>query len=97
MIIRFFSNKIVVFILFAFVFTPGIFWNTLFHAGATIRFGVYCPGLFTALILYLPLFFFISRLAYREGLLTETAGLIALLLAGIFHVVEVGHNVFKAW
>ena len=31
-----FPNRFVVFVFFAFVFAPGLFFNTLFHAGATV-------------------------------------------------------------
>ena len=85
------------FVFFAFVFAPGLFFNTLFHAGATVVTREYCPGVITALTLYLPVFFFVSSLAWRENLLdlgTLTAGLV---IAGAFHTWEVGHNVFKAW
>jgi hypothetical protein len=33
----------------AFVFTPAVFFNALFHAVATAMFGACCPGLLTAL------------------------------------------------
>jgi len=58
---------------------------------------VYCPGLLTALTVYPPLYYFLSRLAYREGLLSSRAGLWALAVAGVFRVAEVSHNVFNAW
>jgi hypothetical protein len=96
-VIWFFPNKAVVFIFFTFIFTPGILYNTLFHFGATAWFGAYCPGLLTALILYLPLYYTVSTLAYREGLLSNKVGLISFVIAGVFHAAEVGHNVFKAW
>ena len=96
-VIWFFPNKAVVFMFFAFVFTPAVFFNTLFHAGATAVSGVYCPGLLTALTLYLPLFYYLSRLAFREALLNDDTAIFALVLAGVFHAAEVGHNVFKMW
>jgi uncharacterized membrane protein YeaQ/YmgE (transglycosylase-associated protein family) len=96
-VLWYFPNRIIVFIFFTFVFTPGIFFNTLFHAGATAYFGAYCPGLLTALMLYLPLYGFVSTLAYREGLLGNEIGLLSFIIAGIFHTAEVGRNVFKAW
>ena len=96
-VIWYFPTRIVLFVFFTFIFTPGIFFNTLFHAGATAYFGTYCPGLLTALVLYLPLYGFISTLAYRDGLLSNRLGLLSFVIAGIFHAAEVGHNVFKAW
>ncbi len=96
-LIWFFPNKLVVFSFFALVFTPSVFYNALFHAGATAAFRVYCPGLLTALTVYPALFYFVSRLAYHEGLLTNGIGIFAFVLAGVIHTAEVGHNVFKAW
>lgn len=96
-VIWFFPNRGVVFLFFTFIFTPGIFYNTLFHAGATAWFGAYCPGLLTALTMYPPLYFFVSTRAYREGLLSHQVGVISFAVAGVFHAAEVGHNVFKAW
>jgi hypothetical protein len=40
--------------------------------------GVYCPGLITALVLYPPLFCYLSQITHREGLMTNTLGLVAL-------------------
>lgn len=96
-VIWFFPNRAVVFLFFTFIFTPGIFYNTLFHAGATAWFGVYCPGLLTTMTLYLPLYYLVSTLAYREGLLDNKVGWISFVIAGIFHTAEVGHNLFEAW
>jgi hypothetical protein len=44
---------------FAFIFAPVVFFNTLFGAGVTIC-RVYCPGLLTALTVYPPLYYFLS-------------------------------------
>jgi hypothetical protein len=40
---------------FAFLVGPGIFWNALFHVGATFVSRTYCPGAVTGLLLYAPL------------------------------------------
>src|SRR5262249_12697492 len=86
-----FPNRAVVFVFFAFIFAPSLFFNTLFHAGATVVTREYCPGVITALTLYLPIFFFVSRLAWREGLLDFRKLIVVLIVAGSFHVWEVGH------
>ena len=80
-VIWYFPNRIVVFVSFTLMFTPSIFYNTLFHAGATAYFGVYCPGLLTALVVYLPLYGFVGTLAYREGLLSTRLGLASLAIS----------------
>jgi len=91
LIVSRFQNRFVVFIFFAFVFTPAVLFNTLFHVGASVLARSYCPAAITAVAIYLPLFAVITTLAYREGLLAT------LVLAGVFHAWEVGHNVFKVW
>jgi hypothetical protein len=96
-VIRLFPNKVVVFLFFTLMFTPGVFYNILFPAGATAYSGAYCPALLTALTIYPPLFYFISRLAFSEGLLTNRLGWISFALAGAVHAADVSRNVFKAW
>src|SRR5574341_31664 len=96
-VIWLFPNKVVIFIFFTFIFTPAVFFNIFFHAGATAAFGAYCPGLLTALSVYPPLFYFISRLAFSEGLLTNKLGWVSFAIAGVVHAADVSRNVFKAW
>jgi hypothetical protein len=96
-LVSYFPNAVVVFIFFAFILTPGLFFNTFFHAGASLITHDYCPGVVTAVTLYLPVFFFISHLAWRESLLNAATLPLALVVAAAFHTWEVGHNVFKAW
>jgi hypothetical protein len=92
-----FPNRSLIFLFFAFVFGPALFFNTIFHVGATVVTRTYCPGLITALTLYMPVFYVLSRAVWSENLLRGTAFGAALVIAGAFHFWEVGHNVFKAW
>lgn len=92
-----FPNRSLIFLFFAFVFGPALLFNTIFHVGATVMTRTYCPGVITALTLYLPLFYFISRAVWSENLLRGSMFGAALVIAGAFHFWEVGHNVFKAW
>jgi hypothetical protein len=87
-----FPNRAVVFFFFAVCFSESVL-NGLFHVGATAFSGVYCPGLITALVLYPPLFWHLSQLAYREGLLTNTLGVVAFLIAVVIHAVDVATSV----
>jgi Protein of unknown function with HXXEE motif len=96
-VIWFFANLMIIFVFFTFVFTPAVCFNLFFHAGATAAFGVYCPGLITALTIYPPLFYFLSRRAFRENLITPRTGVVSFVLAGLFHAADVSRNVFKAW
>ena len=96
-VICYFSNRFVVFVFFTFVFTPAAFFNLLFHAGATLVFGVYCPGLITALTVYPFVWLLVSGSALREKLLSPPLTIVSLGVAGLFHFADVSHNVFKAW
>jgi hypothetical protein len=62
--------------------------------GATAFSGVYCPGLITALVLCPPLFLNLSQITHREGLLSNTLGVVALLIAVVIHTVDVAMSVF---
>ena len=94
---RLFPRPAVAFPLFAFVLIPSMGWNAVFNAGATVVSRTYCPGLITALALYLPLLSALSCLAIREGALSPGALLGAFGVGAVFRVAEVGHNVYKAW
>ena len=97
LIVWHFPNRTVIFIFFAFVFAPSVLFNTAFHLIASVLTRSYCPGMITAVVIYLPLFALITDLAYKEGLLGMESLLATLVIAGVFHTWEVGHNVFKAW
>ena len=92
-----FPNRPVTFMSFAFVFARSVLFNAFFHVGASVLTRSYCPGMITAVVIYLPLFALIADLAYQEGLLDVGSLLVTLAIAGVFHIWEVGHNVFKAW
>ena len=90
-----FPNRYVVFLYFALCLSESVL-NGLFHVGATALSGVYCPGLITALVLYPPLFWYLSQIDHREGLLTNTLGLAAFLIAVLVHTVDVATSVYGA-
>lgn len=63
--------------------------NTLFHAAGTIIFQDYSPGLFTGVILYIPVNILICRAAIEESLVT--AKILPLLFvagAAVFGLFE---------
>ena len=97
LIVSRFPNRPVVFIFFAFVFTPAVVFNTLFHVDASVLTRSYCPGAISAVAIYLPLFAVTTALAYREGLLGMGALIATLVLAGVLSRLGSRHNVFKAW
>ena len=92
-----FPSRPLIFLVFALFFLPSMLWNTLFHAGATIVFRAYCPGLVTAVGLYPLVVYAVTSPALREGWLDLRSASAALVIAGAIHAWEVGHNVFKAW
>ena len=76
------------------VLTQEALWNTAFHAVMTGRHRAYSPGLVTALVLFLPLWWRVTRLAMREGLLTRRGVALAALAAGALHALVVARQVF---
>jgi Protein of unknown function with HXXEE motif len=79
------------------VLGPGVFCNAWFHAGATVVTRTYCPGVVTGVLVYLPLSVILGALAVRDGLFTLRFLIAALIVAVVFHTLEVSHNVFKRW
>ena len=54
-VVSLFPNRLLVFLFFAFCLSESVL-NAFFHVGATAFFGVYCPGLITALCCTRPSF-----------------------------------------
>jgi len=92
-----FPNPAVVLLFFTFLFAPSVFFNALFHAGASLLTRTYCPGVVTAILIYLPLFILLIERVHAERLLAPFTLTTSLLVARLFHTWEVGHSVFKAW
>ena len=94
-LVSLFPNRLTVFLFFALVVTQAVF-NTLFHVGTTAAYGAYSPGVITSLVLYPPLFYYLSRLPYHEGLLTNLTGALALFIGGALHARVVVGQVYSA-
>jgi hypothetical protein len=92
-VLALFPNRYATFLFFALCFAQ-IFFNTLFHLGATLFFRSYCPGLITAMSLYPVLFWYLSSLAHREGLLSLGAGFVTFVIAAVIHAFDVATSVF---
>ena len=84
-------------LLFALVLAPGMLWNAVFHAGATVSSGAYCPGVLSAMFVDLPLFVWLARNAVAQQLLSPRNLSVALVIAAAVHVADVGHNVYRRW
>ena len=96
LLVRALPTPVVIFSFFALIFGPGIGWNAMFHTGAALRSRTY-PGVVTGLLVYVPLSVVLAVLAVRDGLIGGPALVTAYAPALVFHILEVGHNVFKRW
>jgi uncharacterized protein with HXXEE motif len=96
-LVRAFPSSWMVFGFFAIAFFPAILCNAMFHIGATALTRTLCPGVVTSVLVYLPLATFIVDGALRQAALPPVILVVAAVFATAFHVIEVGHNVFKRW
>ena len=85
------------FVFFTAFFGPSIACNALFHIGGSLLTRTYCPGVVTSVVLYVPATVLLATAVLRAGLLRPTTLAVAFAVAAVFHVAEVGHNVFKRW
>ena len=94
------SSRSVFLVYYSVVLSQQALFNTAFHAGTTVAWRAYSPGLFTSLALFLPLWLGATRSGLREGLLTRPGLAAALAVAGLVHTVAVAQQVFfagRAW
>lgn len=78
------------------------FWNFIFHIYTQFKFNAYSPGYFTAILLYLPVYFYLSYICLRERFLPWRLWLIAFILsitllaftiwAGLYHFKSIPWN-----
>ena len=57
--------------------------NMIFHAGGTIVFQDFSPGLITAVFLYIPVNIIIARNALQEGWVSKRLLIVLFILGGI--------------
>ena len=88
-----YPNRLTVFLFFAFCFSESVM-NSVFHFGVSLRFHSYSPGLIGALCLYSPVFWLVTRSAWRQGLLTPVLFMVAILTAAVVHAIDVSSSVF---
>jgi Protein of unknown function with HXXEE motif len=79
---------------YALLLTQQALFNPVFHAGFTVVFGDWSPGTLTALLLFPPLWWHITRLALREDLLTRGAAFAGVAVGGAVHALAVTQQVF---
>ena len=92
-VVWFFPNRTTIFLLFVFGLNQSLL-NGLFHLGTTAAYGVYSPGLITSVTLYPALFYYLSRVAYQQGLMSTREGVAALALAAVIHSIVVAEQVY---
>jgi hypothetical protein len=85
----------VVFSFFAIVLTQQALFNTLFHAGTTVAYREYSPGLMTAMLGFLPLWWHLSVLARREELISGSGARWAAAVGGAVHAGAVVQQVYR--
>jgi hypothetical protein len=69
-------------------------WNPVFHAGATIAYREYSPGLVSALALFPALWVLLTRAAVREGRLTARGARLSAALGAPIHAAAVAQQVY---
>ena len=93
LLLRFFLSRPIVFVFYVAVLTQ-CFFNTFFHVTTTAAFCAYSPGVITSLVLYPPLFYYLTRQAHREGLLSNRLGITAMAVGAVIHAGVVAQQVF---
>jgi Protein of unknown function with HXXEE motif len=76
------------------VLTQQALFNPLFHAGTTVAFREYSPGLLTSLALP-PVWIGVTRTALREGRVGRRSVVAATAIGGAIHAAAVARQVFK--
>jgi hypothetical protein len=76
------------------LFVPQMFGNSLFHAGTTVVYREYSPGLFTALGTFLPLWTAVTRGAIRDGLMTRRGAAAGTTVGTLLHAMIVAEQVY---
>jgi hypothetical protein len=77
------------------VLTQQAVFNAAFHAGTTVAYREYSPGLMTSVALGLPLWAATTRSARRGGVLSRRALRGALAAGGLVHGAAVARQVYS--
>jgi uncharacterized protein with HXXEE motif len=90
------DNRALFFTWYTAVLTQQALFNPVFHAGASVAFRDYSPGLLTSLA-FPALWVRVTRLALRQRRLSRAALGAAIAAGGVIHSTAVGQQVFKLW
>ena len=69
-------------------------WNPVFHAGTTVAYREYSPGLVTAVALFPPTWVALTAAAVREGRISHRAVTVSAFLGGAVHAAAVARQVY---
>jgi hypothetical protein len=65
------------------------FWDFIFHLYTQVQFNAYSPGYFTAILLYFPIYTYLSYVCLRENFLTWKRWLVCFLLSGVGKIFSI--------
>jgi hypothetical protein len=69
-------------------------WNAVFHIVASLWSREVCPGMYSAVLLFPPLLFFLGNTAIQETLVRPQEFMVSLVIAGAIHALDVSIMVF---
>jgi hypothetical protein len=87
-------DRRVFFAYYAAVLSQQALFNPLFHAGTTVAFRRYSPGLATSLA-FLPVWRRMTRSALHQGRLTRRSAVAGAVIGGALHAAAVARQVFQ--
>ena len=94
-VLTIYPNTVLLVIYFATIATPWFVWNSMFHVGATVRWRRYCPGVVTAVVVYMPFSIVLVASVIREHLVPGRWLVLAAGIGLVIHALEVRKNVFR--
>jgi hypothetical protein len=80
---------------YALVLTQQAVFNPVFHAATTAAYREYSPGLMSSMVLFLPVWGAVTRLALRAGRLTRRDVAASAAVGGVVHAAAVAQQVFR--
>jgi hypothetical protein len=69
-------------------------WNPVFHAGTTVAWREYSPGLVTSILLFWPLWTLATQRAVKAGDLSPRQIIAAVAVGGAIHAAAIADQVF---
>jgi hypothetical protein len=79
---------------YALIVTQQTLFNPAFHVGSGVASREWSPGTATAVVLFLPLWWQVTRAALRDGALSRRAMSAGIAAGGAVHAAAVAHQVY---